>query len=133
MAAIQPDWIESDTLTLPASVTKNKRTHTIPLTATTLALVADCPFGKDGGVLNGWSNGKRRIDAHVSIEHWTLHDLRRTFSTIQAQLGTPIHVTERILNHSTGSISGVSAVYNRHSYLDEMRTALERYEQHVLE
>ena len=133
IAAIQPDWIENDTLTLPASVTKNKRTHTIPLTDTTLALLADCPFGKDGGLFNGWSNGKRRIDAHVPIEHWTLHDLRRTFSTIQAQLSTPIHVTERILNHSTGSISGVIAVYNRHSYLDEMRTALERYEQYVLE
>lgn len=52
---------------------------------------------------------------------------------MQAQLGTPPHITERILNHSTGSISGVSAVYNRHSYLKEMREALGRFEEVVFD
>ena len=41
-----------------------------------------------------------------------------------ASLGTPPHVVERILNHSSGIISGVAAVYNRYDYKEEMKAAL---------
>lgn len=127
IAAIAPDWINTDVLTIPANVAKNKRRHTIPISPQVLGLLEDVPFGRNG-VYNGWSNGKRRIDKHVNIPHWTLHDLRRTFSTIHAELGTPIHITERLLNHASGSVSGVVGVYNRYSYLDEMRAAQSKYE-----
>jgi hypothetical protein len=33
-----------------------------------------------------------------------------------------------MLNHVSGTISGVAAVYNRYSYLDEMREACHKYE-----
>ena len=36
------------------------------------------------------------------------------------------------LNHSTGTISGVAAVYNQHGYLEEKRQALERPTEKVL-
>jgi integrase len=127
IAAITPDWIHGDVLTFPADVTKNKRRHTIPISSQVLGFLEDVPFGRDGP-FNGWSNGKRRIDKYVQIPHWTLHDLRRTFSTIHAELGTPIHITERLLNHASGSVSGVVSVYNRYSYLDEMREAQTKYE-----
>lgn len=39
-------------------------------------------------------------------------------------MGIPIHVSEKILNHVSGSISGVAAAYNRHAYFEEMLTAL---------
>lgn len=77
---------------------------------------------------NGWSKAKTRLDRHVDIPHWTVHDLRRTHSTNQARIGTPIHVTEAILAHTSGTISGVARVYNRHSYLEESRVALAKYE-----
>ena len=35
---------------------------------------------------------------------------------------------ERLLNHASGTISGVAAVYNRHSYMDEMRAAVTAWE-----
>jgi integrase len=60
-----------------------------------------------------------------------LHDLRRTFATVHDKIGTPIHVTEKLLNHVTGSISGVVAVYNRHSYMDEMRHAAAQYDDYI--
>ena len=41
-------------------------------------------------------------DNEINIEPYTLHDLRRTFSSIMAKLGTPIHVTEKLLNHASG-------------------------------
>jgi hypothetical protein len=44
-----------------------------------------------------------------------------------AKLGQPIHVVEAVLNHRSGTISGVAAVYNRYQYLAEKRTALEAW------
>jgi len=41
---------------------------------------------------------------------------------------TPPHVVERILNHTTGTLGGVAGVYNQYGYLDEMRIALEGWQ-----
>lgn len=59
---------------------------------------------------------------------WTLHDLRRTFATNLAALGVAVHVTEKLLNHVSGTTGGIVTVYQRHSYMDEMRTAVDRWE-----
>ena len=67
----------------------------------------------------------------VEIPHWTTHDLRRTATTGMARLGVPPHVADSILNHKSGTVSGVAAVYNRYSYLEERREALEKWESHV--
>jgi len=63
----------------------------------------------------------------AEIAPWTLHDLRRTAATGMARLNIPPHVVERILNHTSGTISGVAAVYNRFAYLDERRAALDAW------
>ena len=52
---------------------------------------------------------------------WTWHDLRRTATTGMARLGIHPHVADAILNHKTGSIQGVAAIYNRHAYTEERR------------
>ena len=57
--------------------------------------------------------------------------MRRTFATNLAALGTPIHVTEKLLNHVSGTVSGVAAVYNRHAYMDEMRAAIDAWEKRL--
>jgi hypothetical protein len=36
-----------------------------------------------------------------------------------------------VLNHSTGKISGVAAVYNRFEYLAERKAALEALGEHI--
>ena len=58
----------------------------------------------------------------------TLHDLRRTFATNLAALGVRLEVTEKLLNHVSGSLGGIVAVYQRHDYMDEMRQAMETWE-----
>jgi hypothetical protein len=45
-----------------------------------------------------------------------------------AQLRALIHVTEKLLYHISGTVSGVAAVYNRYSYLYEMREAVKRHD-----
>ena len=84
--------------------------------------------GKPSGTFSGFSKCKKRFDLDCPIEHWTLHDLRRTFATHLASLRVPPHIIERILNHSSGTISGVAAIYNRFSYQDEMREAIMLWE-----
>jgi hypothetical protein len=44
-----------------------------------------------------------------------------------ARLGTAPHVIEKVLNHSSGAISGVAAVYNRYAYTEEKRAALDTW------
>lgn len=63
----------------------------------------------------------------VILEPWRLHDLRRTAASGMARMGVGIHVVEKILNHVTGSLSGVAGIYNRHNYQDEMRQALQAW------
>jgi integrase len=88
------------------------------------------------GPINGWGKAKRRLDAAMRSQGWNgpdfkLHDCRRTCATGLAKQGTPIHVTEKILNHASGALSGVAAIYNRYDYAQEMREALERWAETV--
>ena len=69
----------------------------------------------------------------VEIPPWGFHDLRRTAATGMARLGFPVQVVEAVLNHASGSVSGVAAIYNRHDYADEKRAALEAWARFVLD
>jgi integrase len=57
------------------------------------------------------------------IPNWTLHDLRRTAKTLMVRAGVRPDISERVLGHV---IAGVEGTYDRHSYADEKRAALEK-------
>jgi integrase len=129
IAAIEQSWIADSVLTIPRHITKNGVEHPVPLTPRALAILKHAKLGS----YNSWSQPKARLDERSGVKDWTLHDLRRTFSTIHASIGTPPHITDRLLNHLSGSrtLSPIAKIYNRYSYLSEMRTALEKYERHL--
>lgn len=52
------------------------------------------------------------------IPAFTIHDLRRTASTLLHENGWSSDVVEKALNHNTG---GVRGVYNRAGYADQRR------------
>ena len=54
------------------------------------------------------------------LEHFTLHDLRRTFRSLAASQGVPGHVAERCLNHK---LKGVEGIYDRYDYFEERKAA----------
>lgn len=56
------------------------------------------------------------------LDHFTLHDLRRTARTHLAKLGIAPHVAERCLNHK---LPGINDTYDTHDYLTERRAALD--------
>ena len=63
----------------------------------------------------------------VPVPGWIFHDFRRTGVTVLAGLGYPPHVCDRLLNHVTGAIQGVAAVYQRAEFLAERKAALETW------
>jgi hypothetical protein len=48
-----------------------------------------------------------------------------------ARLGIAPHVADKILNHQSGTISGVAAVYQRHKFLPERQAALDLWGAHI--
>jgi integrase len=89
-------------------------------------------FSGDGRTLfQGYSKAKARLNRLSGVSDWTLHDLRRTVVSGMARLGVAPHVADKILNHQSGTISGVAAVYQRHEFLKERKQALEVWGEHV--
>jgi integrase len=111
-------------------------THEVPL----LSMIAEslperpekaegCVFGRRGTGFSGWSKCKRALDAKLAeacadMTPWTLHDLRRTFSTKLHDAGVEPIVVEALLAHKQ---QGIAGVYNRASFRDAKRAALTRW------
>ncbi|MBU2583100.1 MAG: site-specific integrase [Alphaproteobacteria bacterium] len=128
--------------TIPPEANKSGREHAVPLIATAVDLIEAVPRLSQTHVFpslrspercfSGYSKCKARLDADAGVTGWTLHDLRRTVATGLASLQVPPHVVEKLLNHTSGTFSGVAGVYNRFAYQNEMRAALEQWEQHLM-
>jgi hypothetical protein len=71
------------------------------------------------------------VELKQKVPHWTLHDLRRTMATGLQRLGVRLEVTEAVLNHLSGSRSGIVGVYQRHNYFEEKRAALAAWAREV--
>lgn len=140
---------------IPKERVKNGQEHEVPLSAPASALFERLPqLGRSGLVftvtgetpVSGFSRTKKRIDAEIlklqkaeaialgndpadvqPLLNWTFHDLRRTGASGMARLGIQLPVIEKILNHTSGSFRGVAGVYQRHSFADEKRKALEAW------
>jgi len=129
-------WPEIDLdraiFTIPASRSKNNREHTLPLMPAALDIIRSVPqrvsrpqlFGERSHGFTRWVQDKRALDERSKVADWNVHDIRRTVATGLANLGTPPHVVEAILNHQSGSKRGVAGIYNRSPYEREVRAAL---------
>src|SRR4051794_13313414 len=130
-------WAEVDLVrrlwTLPGTRTKNGKPHVVQLSDLAVAIIgAQTRFGAlifagiGAAPFANFSKEKRRLDGLSEVLDWRLHDLRRTMISGMARLGVAPHIADKILNHASGTISGVAAVYQRHEFMDERRDALDR-------
>jgi integrase len=131
-------------ITFPAHATKNGRIHSIPYGEAVAILFKSTP---DYGLryvfpaarirsdktanFNGWSKSKALFDRECGVSDWTLHDLRRTFATNLQRLGVRLEVTEALLNHVSGTRSGIVGVYQTHRYEAEKREAIRQWEAYL--
>jgi integrase len=134
-------WAELDlekrVWVIPGTRTKNGKPHVVHLSGAALKVIGEQPrvssfvFASGTRPFSDFTRVKRALDEQSGVSGWRLHDLRRTAVSGMARLGTAPHVADKILNHSTGAISGVAAVYQRHEFLDERRTALDCWGGHI--
>ncbi len=79
--------------------------------------------------MSGFAQLKAALDRRVTeandgrpLEHWTLHDLRRTARSLMSAAGVRPDIAERVLGHA---IAGVEGVYDQHDYFEQRAEALE--------
>jgi integrase len=125
---------------IPADRSKNGKPHVVPLSLYALDVLNEVPRFLDcdyvftttrNSPVSGFSKMLRRLSEGSQTSDWRLHDLRRTAASGMARAGVAPHVVEKVLNHISGTISGVAAVYNRYGYDREKREALETWGEYL--
>jgi integrase len=136
LAEMRWSEIEGDKWVIPAERAKNGKPHVIPLSAFAQGVLAEVPHFLDCDFVfttthrtpvSGFSKMVRWLSEGSDTSGWRLHDLRRTAASGMARLSVPPFVIEKVLNHISGTISGVAAVYNRYGYDAEKADALEKW------
>lgn len=122
---------------IPAEKSKNGFPHRVPLNEVALEILEELkrltgesrwlfPGRREDTSLRGQSmdHAFRRNKETFGVEGVRPHDLRRTGASLMAGAGVPRLVVGKILNHVE---SGVTAVYDRHSYDAEKRQAMDQW------
>jgi integrase len=148
--------LEKRLWSLPASRTKNKRPHALPLSSAAIDILTSLPRiendgglvfparasrGENAGPVSAHSKAKARLDhaiAEISASEgsarpaqWGFHDLRRSTASGLARLGVDLHVIERSLNHVSGTFGGIVSVYQKYKFEDAIRRAMDAWGAHV--
>jgi integrase len=133
IANLSRNWLLADmeAFEVPASMYKTNRPQVVPLSPIAQKIVSSLPLWNRGEYMltttgglrpiSGFSKAKKRVDRISKVESWTFHDIRRSVATHMARLSIPQEHIERVLGHT---IEGVAGTYNRYSYLNEKRIAL---------
>jgi integrase len=134
---------------IPAARAKNKKSHRVPLVPTAIELLRELKMDagnaqlvirpgrcgvreveREGAILTRprfWLASVRR---RAGLAHFTTHDLRRTVATKLTEMGVPRLTVSKLLNHSE---TGITHIYDRHTYDKEKREALLRWERRLRE
>ncbi|MGL5451405.1 MAG: tyrosine-type recombinase/integrase [Aeromonas sp.] len=70
----------------------------------------------------------KQVGKVMGVDDWGNHDLRRTLKTVMSRIGVHPHVSEKVLGHR---LAGILAVYDQHDYVDEQRSALDLWADHI--
>lgn len=116
---------------------KNGKAHIVHLSPQTLAILTKLPRRADTDLIftttgtsavSGFSKAKAALDALSHVSNWRIHDLRRTAATYMAdELRIAPVVVDRLLNHVSGAVRGVAAIYQRGEHLAEREAALDAW------
>lgn len=123
--------------TIPAERSKNRTAHRVPLSNLAYDILMELrnfssasiylfPSQKLEKTIQGSSidHALRNNRETLGIENVTPHDLRRTAASLMASLGINRLAISKILNHVEQS---VTSIYDRYSYDNEKREALEMW------
>jgi integrase len=144
--AARMEWEELDLnsrlWTLRPERVKTGERHEVPLSDAVLNVIEALPrihgspyvLTTDGkSPSSNYGKSKRKLDALLpeNMKSWRLHDLRRSCASGMAKLDVSLPVIEKVLNHRSGSFAGIVGVYQRHSFADEKKAALDAWGRHI--
>jgi integrase len=130
-AELRRSEVVEGVIRLPPERMKTSVAFTLPLSVAAAGLLASCPATGEyffpakrdaSKPFTAWSHEKSKLNALLNVEHWVIHDLRRTAATLMERAEVLPHVIEACLNHT---IPGVAGVYRRHNFAEEKKAALE--------
>jgi integrase len=124
---------------------KNKEVSRIPLSPLAVSLINEAiARSGDSAYVFPSANGDKPITAHAAtrairrarpslgLDHFRVHDLRRTVATGMAALGINPHTISLVLDHISATKGTVTcAVYVKYCFDREKREALERWAAHL--
>lgn len=139
----QMRWVDVDLVsgwwTIPAEIAKNRLSHRVPLAQPAIAILRELreKTGDGEWVLPGRVDGQPLLNPYKALARiksasgvdFVPHDLRRTAASVMASLGVPRLVISKVLNHVE---QGVTRVYDRHSYDQEKRKALDVWAERLM-
>ncbi|MGO9930567.1 MAG: tyrosine-type recombinase/integrase [Steroidobacteraceae bacterium] len=141
MARVDEFDLKAAMWALPAERTKTEAAIDIPLSKAAVAALRELiRLGDGSDYLLPARKAQDRMLPHIhentlnvalskvrklmpEVEHFHVHDLRRTARTHLGKLKVTPHIAERCLNHK---IKGVEGKYDKHDYFDERRDALNK-------
>lgn len=140
VARMRWEEIDGSTWIIPGERRKRGDANTVPLTKDALKLLGKphrsgfvfsttdgekpfSGFGKAKQAVDKAITEMRRDQGRAPMPAWVLHDLRRTARSLMSRAGVTADIGERVIGHV---IPGVRGVYDRHSFFDEKKDALER-------
>lgn len=138
----QMKWehIQGKTWVIPKEETKASRTHYVPLSNFALEILEEMKrlngtseyvfesTAKRGCPINWLQHSAKRVRDESKVSDFRIHDLRRIAASFMAKSGVSRTVLGKILNHK--GLAGddkVTAIYDRHEYMQEKRVALQNW------
>ena len=124
--------LDGDLWTIASARREKGNPGTLRLPAVAMKIIAQQPrlagnpyvfAASTDGPLSGFSNRHNAFKALCKVDGWTLHDLRRTARSLLSRTNVRPDIAERVLGHAVG---GVTAIYDRHQYRDEVADALKQ-------
>jgi integrase len=130
-------------IVLPSERVKNGRKFVVPLSAPAIAILSSRRRDPDKTLVfprkfdipatfsRAWSRHKKLLDTALAerghkLEHWVLHDIRRSVATHMGHMGIQPHVIEEALNHFRAN------VYNKSKLEGPKRHAVEAWGEYLM-
>jgi integrase len=129
--------------TIPEADTKGKRKHVVPLPGMAVDMLKELHLltGRTSYVFCSHIGDQpikwvqqmmyriRKIEhEEQAVSDFKIHDLRRTAASNMAALGVDRTILGKLLNHAgLAGDNQVTAIYDRHEYISEIRQALDRW------
>jgi integrase len=121
--------------TIPAEFAKNGLSHRVPLSSQALTIIQRLrartsgktwvfPSPSKKKAIENPQKAAERLRERSRVSDLRLHDLRRTAASLMTGMGISRLTVKKVLNHAERD---VTAVYDRHSYDPEKRTALDAW------